>query len=157
METGKPQLGAGLAGRETVQCPSSHPSQDEADCDLGALEETMEQHVGARRDGGAELLTLLGSLSTPRPRAAEILQHARGEESAPKCPQLGPREPCSEVPHGPSSPPSGSSTSFSLMPDGVGGGDHGHESSINGTRQRAQRFPCISSISILTESTTVPF
>lgn len=117
METGKLQIGAGIAGREAVQGPPASAGQDAADYDLGALGATPEQHVGAKRGGGAEPLTLLGNLSTPRARAEEILQHGREEESAPKCPQLGPRAPCSEVPHHPRSPPSGSSTSFSLMAD----------------------------------------
>ena len=93
------------------------PGQDAADCDLGALGATPEQPVGARRGGGAEPLALLGNFSTPRPRTEEILQHGREGEAAPKCPQLRPRGPCSEVPHCPSSPPSGSPSSFSLMPD----------------------------------------
>lgn len=77
--------GWGRGGWEggSVVSSSLTPGQDTVDRDLGALEATPEQHGlrGARRVGDTEPLTLLGNLSTPRPRTEEILLHGREGET----------------------------------------------------------------------------
>lgn len=43
METGKLQVGAGISGREAVQCPPPLPDHDAADCDLDTQSSMWEQ------------------------------------------------------------------------------------------------------------------